>query len=88
MKNKILVVDDEMRMRKIVKDFLQREKYIVVEAENGEQAVDIFCAEKDIALVILDVMMPIMDGWEVCKEIRKLSNVPIVMLTAKSEESD
>lgn len=88
MKNKILVVDDEMRMRKIVKDFLQREKYIVIEAENGEQAVDIFCAEKDIALVILDVMMPIMDGWEVCKEIRKLSNVPIVMLTAKSEESD
>ena len=88
MKNKILVVDDEMRMRKIVKDFLQRENYIVIEAENGEQAVDIFFAEKDIALIILDVMMPQMDGWEVCKEIRKLSNVPIVMLTAKSEEND
>ena len=88
MKNKILVVDDEMRMRKIVKDFLQRENYIVIEAENGEQAVDIFFAEKDIALIILDVMMPQMDGWEVCKEIRKFSNVPIVMLTAKSEESD
>ena len=88
MKNKILVVDDEMRMRKIVKDFLQRENYIVIEAEDGEQAVDIFFAEKEIALIILDVMMPTMDGWEVCKEIRKLSDVPIVMLTAKSEESD
>jgi DNA-binding response OmpR family regulator len=88
MKNKILVVDDEMRMRKIVKDFLQRENYIVIEAENGEQAVDIFFTEKDIALIILDVMMPAMDGWEVCKEIRKLSDVPIVMLTAKSEECD
>lgn len=88
MKNKILVVDDELRIRKIVKDFLQRENYIVIEAENGEQAVDVFFAEKDIALIILDVMMPQMDGWEACKEIRKLSNVPIVMLTAKSEESD
>lgn len=88
MKNKILVVDDEMRMRKIVKDFLQRENYMVIEAENGEKAVDIFFSEKDIALIILDVMMPQMDGWEVCKEIRKLSDVPIVMLTAKSEESD
>ena len=88
MKNKILVVDDEMRMRKIVKDFLQRENYIVIEAEDGERAVDIFFAEKDIALIILDVMMPTMDGWEVCKEIRKFSDVPIVMLTAKSEESD
>ena len=88
MKNKILVVDDEMRMRKIVKDFLQRENYMVIEAENGEKAVDIFFSEKDIALIVLDVMMPQMDGWEVCKEIRKLSDVPIVMLTAKSEESD
>ena len=88
MKNKILVVDDEMRIRKIVKDFLQRDNYIVLEAENGEQAVDVFFAEKDIALIILDVMMPQMDGWEACKEIRKLSNVPIMMLTAKSEESD
>ena len=88
MKNKILVVDEEMRMRKIVKDFLQRENYMVIEAENGEKAVDIFFSEKDIALIILDVMMPQMDGWEVCKEIRKLSDVPIVMLTAKSEESD
>lgn len=88
MKSKILVVDDESRMRKLVKDFLQRKDYGVIEAENGEQAVDIFCSNNDIALIILDVMMPVMDGWQVCKEIRKLSNVPIVMLTAKSEEQD
>ena len=88
MKNKILVVDDESRMRKLVKDFLQRENYEVLEAENGEEAVDVFCANNNIVLIILDVMMPKMDGWEVCKEIRKLSKVPIVMLTAKSEERD
>lgn len=88
LKNKILVVDDESRMRKLVRDFLQRENYEVIEAENGEEAVDKFCSNNDIVLIILDVMMPVMDGWEVCREIRKLSNIPIVMLTAKSEERD
>ena len=88
MKAKILVVDDESRMRKLVKDFLQRKDYSVIEAENGEQAVDIFCSNNDISLIILDVMMPVMDGWQVCQEIRKLSDIPIVMLTAKAEEQD
>lgn len=88
MKNKILVVDDESRMRKLVKDFLQKEDYEVIEAENGEEAIDKFCSNNDIVLIILDVMMPLYDGWEVCKEIRKISSVPIVMLTAKSEERD
>ena len=83
MKHKILVVDDESRMRKLVRDFLHRKDYDVLEAENGEEAVDVFCANNDISLIILDVMMPKMDGWQVCREIRKLSNVPIVMLTAK-----
>ena len=85
---KILVVDDEARMRKLVKDFLTIRDFRVIEAEDGEQAVDIFFKEKDIALVILDVMMPKMDGWEVCKTIRRFSQVPIVMLTARSEEHD
>ncbi len=85
---KILVVDDESRMRKLIRDFLVRNGYEVLEAENGEQAVDIFMEVKDIALLILDVMMPKMDGWEVCREIRKNSKVPIIMLTAKSNESD
>lgn len=87
-KNKILVVDDESRMRKLVKDFLQKEDYEVIEAENGEEAIDKFCSNNDIVLIILDVMMPLTDGWEVCREIRKISSVPIVMLTAKSEERD
>lgn len=85
---KILVVDDESRMRKIVKDFLTRNNYNVIEAENGEAAVDIFFEHKDIALIILDVMMPKMDGWQVCREIRQYSKVPIIMLTAKSDEKD
>ena len=85
---KILVVDDEARMRKLVKDFLTVKGFRVVEAENGEQAVDIFFAQKDIALIILDVMMPKMDGWEVCKMIRQYSKVPIIMLTARGEERD
>lgn len=85
---KILVVDDESRMRKLVKDFLTREDYEVIEAENGEEAVDIFFTKKDIALIILDVMMPKMDGWEVCREIREHSDVPIIMLTAKGNEKD
>lgn len=85
---KILVVDDESRMRKLVKDFLTKKNFQVLEAGDGEEAMDIFYKEKDIALIILDVMMPKMDGWEVCREIRKFSKIPIIMLTAKSEESD
>lgn len=87
-KIKILVVDDESRMRKLVKDFLVRENYEVLEAGDGEEALDIFYKEKDIALLILDVMMPKINGWDVCKEIRETSRVPIIMLTAKSSESD
>ena len=87
-KIKILVVDDESRMRKIVRDFLVRKGYEVIEAGDGERALDEFYKTKSIALVILDVMMPKMNGWEVCKEIRETSKVPIIMLTAKSEESD
>ena len=87
-KLKILVVDDESRMRKLVKDFLTKKDFEVIEAEDGEQAVDIFFETKEIALIILDVMMPKMDGWEVCREIRKNSEVPIIMLTAKSDERD
>lgn len=85
---KILVVDDESRMRKLVKDFLTKSNYDVIEAENGSEALDLFFQQKDIALIILDVMMPIMDGWEVCKEIRQFSKVPIIMLTAKTDEKD
>ena len=84
----ILVVDDEARMRKLVCDFLQKKGYRFVEAEDGEQAIDRFFERKDIDLVILDVMMPKMDGWAVCKEIRQYSKVPIIMLTARSEERD
>ena len=87
-KLKILVVDDESRMRKLVRDFLVKQNYEVLEAGDGEQALDVFFAEKDIALLILDVMMPRMDGWQVCREIRNYSKVPIIMLTAKSDERD
>ena len=85
---KILVVDDEARMRKLVKDFLTNKGFAVIEAGDGEEAVDVFFAQKDIALVLLDVMMPKMDGWEVLRTIRKNSQVPVVMLTARSEERD
>ena len=85
---KILVVDDEARMRKLVKDFLSVKGFTVLEASNGEEAVDLFFEQKDIALILLDVMMPKMDGWEVCREIRKESKVPIIMLTARGEERD
>lgn len=85
---KVLVVDDESRMRKLVHDFLAKKGYEVLEAGDGEEAIDIFFQEKEIALVILDVMMPKMDGWQVCKEIRQYSQVPVIMLTAKSEEQD
>ena len=87
-KYKILVVDDESRMRKLVKDFLVKSDYRVLEAENGKEALDIFFAENDIALIILDIMMPQMDGWQVCREIRAVSKVPVIMLTAKSDERD
>lgn len=87
-KLKILVVDDESRMRKLVRDFLVRNNYEVVEAEDGASALDIFFADKDIALILLDVMMPKMDGWQVCREIRAYSKVPIIMLTARADERD
>lgn len=87
-KIKILVVDDESRMRKLVKDFLVREGYVVLEAGDGMEAMDLFYEDKEIALVILDVMMPKMDGWQVCREIREHSRVPVIMLTARSEERD
>ena len=85
---KILVVDDEARMRKLVSDFLERQGYMVLESADGEEAVDIFFSEKDIALILLDVMMPRMDGWQVCREVRQYSKVPIIMLTARSDERD
>lgn len=85
---KILVVDDESRMRKLVKDFLLRSGYEVLEAANGREALDIFKMNDSISLIVLDVMMPIMDGFQVCKEIRKTSKIPIIMLTARSDEED
>lgn len=87
-KLKILVVDDEARMRKLVKDFLMKKNFDVIEAEDGAKALDIFFQMKDIMLIILDVMMPHIDGWQVCREIRQYSKVPIIMLTAKGEERD
>lgn len=85
---KVLVVDDESRMRKLVKDFLTKDNYEVLEAGDGEEALEIFFDKKDIGLVILDVMMPKVDGWEVCREIRQYSEVPIIMLTARGSERD
>ena len=85
---KILVVDDESRMRKLVHDFLSKKGYTVMEAANGREAVEIFFDHNDISLIILDVMMPEMDGWQVCREIRQYSDVPIIMLTARSDEMD
>ena len=85
---KILVVDDEARMRKLVSDFLVREGFEVLEAGDGEKAMDLFYSNKDIALVILDVMMPKMDGWQVLREMRESSQVPVIMLTARSDEKD
>ena len=87
-KRKILVVDDEERMRKLVRDFLVRDGYAVIEAADGEEALEKFYADRDISLLILDVMMPKLDGWQVCREIRKDSRVPIIMLTARGEEQD
>ena len=85
-KMKILVVDDESRMRKLIRDFLEREGYLVLEASDGIEAMDVFYEQKNISLIILDVMMPRMDGWQVCREIREQSKVPIMMLTARAEE--
>ena len=84
---KVLMVDDESRMRKLVSDFLTRDGYEVIEAGDGEEAVEIFFQNKDIAVILLDVMMPKMNGWDTCRQIRKNSNVPIIMLTAKSDEA-
>ena len=85
---KILVVDDEQLIRKLVKDFLVKKNYEVTEAVNGREALEKFYADKDISLVILDVMMPEMDGWQVLRDIRENSKVPVIMLTAKAEEQD
>ncbi len=85
---KILVVDDESRMRKLVRDFLIKEDYEVLEAGDGSEALDVFFENQDIALIILDVMMPKLDGWQVCREIRNYSKVPIIMLTARADERD
>ena len=87
-KLKILVVDDESRMRKLVRDFLEKQNFAVLEAGDGSEALDIFFDNQDIALIILDVMMPKMDGWQVCREVRGYSKVPIIMLTARSDERD
>ena len=87
-KIKVLVVDDEALMRKLVKDFLVKKGYEVIEAEDGEQALDVFYSDKTISLIILDVMMPRLNGWQVCREIRETSKVPIIMLTAKATETD
>ena len=87
-KFKILVVDDESRMRKLIRDFLEREGYLILEAADGLEALDVFYEHKDISLIILDVMMPKLDGWGVCQEVRRISDIPIVMLTARSEERD
>lgn len=87
-KIKILIVDDESRMRKLIRDFLEREGYQTLEAADGIEAMDLFYADKNIDLIILDVMMPRMDGWQVCKEVRQYSKVPIMMLTARTEEQN
>lgn len=85
---KILVVDDESRMRKLLKDFLTSKGYEILEAENGQKALDIFEVHENISLILLDVMMPVLDGWATLREIRKKSNVPVIMLTARGEEND
>lgn len=85
---KILIADDEARMRKLVSDFLKKEGYQVIEAGNGKEALDIFFSGQKFDMVILDVMMPEMDGWSVCREIRKRSQVPTIILTARGEEND
>ncbi len=88
MGSKILLADDEARLRKLISDYLYRDGYEVVEAEDGEQALDLFYSQNDIDLAILDIMMPKVNGYDVCKEIRETSHLPIIMLTAKTEEND
>ncbi|MBQ6312367.1 MAG: response regulator, partial [Lachnospiraceae bacterium] len=88
MATKIMVVDDDTRIRKLVKDFLEKDHFYVLEASNGEEAMDLFYENPDTALVLLDVMMPDMDGWQVLREIRETSKVPIIMLTARADERD
>ncbi len=88
MATKIMVVDDDTRIRKLVKDFLEKDHFYVLEASNGEEAMDLFYDNPDTALVLLDVMMPDMDGWQVLREIRETSKVPIIMLTARADERD
>lgn len=85
---KILVVDDEERMRKLLKDFLSAKGYVILEADNGQKALDVYELNKDIKLILLDVMMPVLDGWSTLREIRKDSKVPVIMLTARGEERD
>ena len=87
-KIKILIVDDESRMRKLIRDFLEREGYQILEAADGVEAMDRFYTDKDISLIILDVMMPRMDGWQVLREVREHSKVPVMMLTARTEEQN
>lgn len=84
----ILIADDEARMRKLVSDFLKKEGYNILEAGDGRKALEIFRSNDNIGLMILDVMMPGLDGWSVCREVRKVSKLPIIMLTARSEEND
>ncbi|MBQ9267652.1 MAG: response regulator transcription factor [Clostridia bacterium] len=85
---KILVVDDEARMRKLLKDFLSAKGYTILEAENGQKALDVYDMNKDIKLILLDVMMPVLDGWSTLRELRKDSQVPVIILTARGEERD
>lgn len=85
---KVLFADDEERMRKLVGDFLKKEGYSTVLAKNGQEALDLFKQNEDISLLILDVMMPEMDGWEVCRKIRESSRIPIIILTARDQEAD
>lgn len=89
MNKKILIVDDELKMRILIRDFLRREGFETIDVSNGEKAIEIFLDNKDISLIILDVMMPVLDGWETLKEIRVYSDsIPVLMLTAKSENED
>ena len=85
---KILVVDDEARMRKLLKDFFNTNGYEIIEAENGQKALELFSIHEDVHLIILDVMMPVLDGWATLRKIRETSKVPVIMLTARGEESD
>ena len=87
--NKIIVADDEARIRKLVADFLKKDGYEVIEAEDGDEAYRLFEENrKDLSLIILDIMMPGLNGWELCRKIRETSTLPVIMLTARSQEFD